>query len=301
MTSRHIGQLIILGLVVALIFGYAAFKVLGGTFFSLTLNSNASLEQGLVGYWTFDGADMVSNVADVSGQGNHGTLSASFAVASTTFLKIGQTTTTIAGNDSNEDITLPGVLAAGDIVLVGAASDGAIGGQLTTSGYALIDNHTGSSAGSLLGWKRMGSTPDTVVNFNNADNSQVVAVVIQVWRGVDSVTAIDATPVLATGASGDPNPGSFTTVTANTLRVIWGALDDDDVASGLTAPSGFENLIAGDTGQSSTGAGATAMLASRLEPNAGANNPDAFGTSGDDQSRTYHFALRQGTTTVATT
>jgi len=41
------------------------------------------LTNGLVGYWTFDGNDMVPNVLDVSGQGNHGDI-------------VGQTSTTTA-------------------------------------------------------------------------------------------------------------------------------------------------------------------------------------------------------------
>ncbi|MFC1721279.1 LamG domain-containing protein, partial [Patescibacteria group bacterium] len=42
---------------------------------------SSGLESGLVGHWTFDGPDMLSNVADTSGQGNNGSL-------------VGQTSTT---------------------------------------------------------------------------------------------------------------------------------------------------------------------------------------------------------------
>jgi len=41
---------------------------------SLTGYSNSSLTQGLVGWWTFDGRDMIPNVRDRSDQGNHGNL-----------------------------------------------------------------------------------------------------------------------------------------------------------------------------------------------------------------------------------
>ncbi len=52
-----------------------------------TLTSSAN--DGLVGHWTFDGKDMYSNVSDVSGQGNNGTISGQSATT-TTIGKIGQ-------------------------------------------------------------------------------------------------------------------------------------------------------------------------------------------------------------------
>ena len=45
----------------------------GATHVNATVNP-PNLQSGLVGHWTFDGPDMVSNVADSSGQGNNGRL-----------------------------------------------------------------------------------------------------------------------------------------------------------------------------------------------------------------------------------
>jgi hypothetical protein len=45
-----------------------------------------TLKSGLVGHWTFDGADLVSNVTDKSGQGNNGNMS---GFTSTTTAKVG--------------------------------------------------------------------------------------------------------------------------------------------------------------------------------------------------------------------
>lgn len=55
-------------------------------------NSNKSpstLSTGLTGYWTFDGKDMIQNVADVSGNGRHGSLE-SFTSTTTAPGKVGQ-------------------------------------------------------------------------------------------------------------------------------------------------------------------------------------------------------------------
>ncbi len=58
---------------------------------SAVVNSSkpSSLNSGLVGYWTFDGKDMIPNVRDVSGRGNHGYIQGQ--TATTTALgKLGQ-------------------------------------------------------------------------------------------------------------------------------------------------------------------------------------------------------------------
>ena len=55
-----------------------------GTHQNTTLNP-PNLKTGLVGHWTFDGKDMIKNVADSSGQGNNG------------FIKLFTSTTTVPG------------------------------------------------------------------------------------------------------------------------------------------------------------------------------------------------------------
>jgi hypothetical protein len=58
--------------------------------FAVTPNSGkASLNSGLVGHWTFDGKNMISNVADSSGGGNNGRL-VGFTSTTTAVGKIGQ-------------------------------------------------------------------------------------------------------------------------------------------------------------------------------------------------------------------
>jgi Concanavalin A-like lectin/glucanases superfamily len=61
-------------LLIATFYQYSVVK--GSTFFGITLRHNVDLDSGLVGHWTFDGADMSSTTAtDVSGNGNDGDLS----------------------------------------------------------------------------------------------------------------------------------------------------------------------------------------------------------------------------------
>jgi hypothetical protein len=54
------------------------------------LTTNSSLTNGLVGYWTFDGADVRNSVADKSGNGNNGGFAGSATSSAVTPGKLGQ-------------------------------------------------------------------------------------------------------------------------------------------------------------------------------------------------------------------
>src|SRR3989344_1420857 len=66
-----------------------------------------SISTGLVGWWTFDGKNMVSNVADSSGQGNHGNLN-------------GQTSTTTVPGKLGQALSFDG---SNDYVALGDVND----------------------------------------------------------------------------------------------------------------------------------------------------------------------------------
>ncbi len=182
-----------------------------------------------------------------------------------------------------------------DVVIIVGACDGAQPAtwQLT-AGYENLPLHnpTGTGPAHMVIAKRMGATPDTSVDIDYT-TALFVAGLIQIWRGVDLTTITSGTPTRANSTTGLPDPPSQTTAHDNALRVITGHLDDDDAASGTTAPSGYTNLFAYDTGQASTSVGATVMIASKLEPTAGASDPAAFaGSAGTDAWFSHHFALR---------
>lgn len=61
------------------------------------LGANKSLTNGLIGYWTFDGKDMVPNVRDMSGSGNTGRL-VNFAATTTVSGQIGQALSFVSSN-----------------------------------------------------------------------------------------------------------------------------------------------------------------------------------------------------------
>lgn len=206
---------------------------------------------------------------------------------------VGEASDRVPVSTSGYSVALP-TTAEGDVVVIAVARDNPLlagGSSVTTSGYTELSSTNATGPAFEYFYKRLTSTPDTSVVFDNSDSaSWPMAIVLQVFRGADDSTQID-NGLSDDSGSGNPDPPSHTTVTDGALRIIMGFLDDDDVAASVTAPSGFSNLIAYDADTGST-LGCTVMMATALAPTAGALDPDAFGSTGSDAWRASHFALR---------
>ena len=201
----------------------------------------------------------------------------------------------ISTGAGNETENLPASLSEDDIVVTAGVCDlGLSSTWVNTAGWTSLYHHTGGITVYYDVWyKRMGATPDSTVNIDQQAN-RITTCVSQAYSGVDTTTAIDNSYSLSDGSSGMPNAGSHTTVTNGALRIIIGALDDDDVTG--TAPSGYTNLVTNNTGVGDGSTGASIMLASKIAATAGAEDPAAFGGSGSDGWRAIHFALRPAAT-----
>ena len=109
---------------------YALYKS-GATQINNSNKSPGTLSQNLTGYWTFDGKDMIQNVADVSGNGRNGTL-------------VNYTSTTTAPGKVGQALTFNGVTGAGTYV------------NTTT-----VTNFMSSATGTISLWLRpTGSAPN---------------------------------------------------------------------------------------------------------------------------------------------
>ncbi|WP_396190270.1 fibronectin type III domain-containing protein [Flavobacterium sp.] len=188
------------------------------------------------------------------------------------------------GSSTSGTFTLPSGLQQGDVVIVGIGSDGSLAS--TPSGWTSINGTTQGTEYARTIYKVMGATPDTTVAISGiSTSSAAVAVAV---RGVNSTTVLDVTPTVASGATGMPDSPSITTTNSNTLGIIIGYLDDDNVSSSVTAPSGYENL----TVIESTTAGQTVMLATKNLAELGTESPSAFGGTGTDDWVGVTIALR---------
>lgn len=139
-----------------------------------------------------------------------------------------------------------------------------------------------------VSYKIMGATPDTSVTIpasgNNADGQ---AYVIQVFRGVDPTTPMDATPTYATGsgANNRPDPAVITPVTTGAWIVVTGggaaATGGTYTATYLTNFLTFNGV---DTNDASVGAGYyTAWTSGSYDPAAftggSATTSDSWGAT----------------------
>lgn len=202
------------------------------------------------------------------------------------------TTFSLAGGSGAQDVTLPGTPAQGDVVVVACGAD-LQGPVINTSGYTDIFANTTNDPPGAVAVKEMGATPDTVVNitagtFADRDTNGV----IQIWSGARSGDILAGTPpTAATGTTGTPNPPSMTVDEDGALVFAVGGQDDQDDAAGVSAPSGYSNLIAQDTQIGA--AGYTQMMAS-LQRDSGSEDPGAFTGIASDAWWAVTFALAPG-------
>lgn len=170
--------------------------------------------------------------------------------------------------------------------------------DLTAQGYTnltqLNPNTTTQDTSLCVCYKVMGSTPDTGVTMPSTGNNQdAQSWAIQCFRGVDSSSPMDTTPVSATGtATGRPNPGSITPVTAGAWVVICGG-GCAATGAAYTAPANFTtNFLTAntvDTNDAMVGSGYWSGWAS------GAVDPAAYTggtTNAADSWAAYTLALR---------
>lgn len=212
------------------------------------------------------------------------------------------------GTTSNTTVSLTGLTGgsgsapiAGDLVIVtfnvcNAGSNPPL--SIITSGYTVATDTWQNGAlkddSLLVAYKLMTSTPDTdviVSGTNSTGNPGVV--LVQVWRGVDSTTPMDVTPVLATGFfSSALDPGAITPVTAGAKIIVAGSAATTNTGTTLTA-TGLSNTVSNQFVASNTVAAAMGAI----DWTSGAYDPAAWSGGGSVVGETWlalTMALRPG-------
>ncbi len=178
--------------------------------------------------------------------------------------------------------------ATGDYLLYIAAADSADGASslMAPSGYTPIYETTDSNPNGGAWYKKLGAgeTSITLPAVASLGTSHVYT--MAVLKGVHATTPMDATRTTASGATGDPDCPSITTVTADAMVVAIGLIDDDTVTSVSAYPSGYTNT------DFNGGTGASIVMATKLVASPGAENPSAYNTSADDAWWAITLAFR---------
>lgn len=206
------------------------------------------------------------------------------------FLEMGTDNDATGGNNATFNFTA--TLQEGDVVITAVAADNIAGGQDgIPTGYTSLDSNLGSSVHAQCAYKQMGGTPDTSVTIPYLSDGRCNAYHYRIYRNVDKSTPIDATTTSATGDSANPDPASITT-TKDGAYVVCFAFCDDDVITGATYPSGYDNGQWVDGGRPA-GNNASLVSADKKVETAGAENPGTFAPTGfNDVWRCTTVALR---------
>ena len=126
----------------------------------------------------------------------------------------------------------------------------------------------------------------TSVSASNL-TSQSVHVMIA-FRGVDTSDPFGSTATRQS-SSGMPDPASITVNNSNSMVLIVGLLDDDDIASSVTAPAGYTLAEVQDTDSDDC----TVMTAYKSLTGTGTEDPGTFGGSGSDSYKAYTLELKK--------
>ena len=200
------------------------------------------------------------------------------------------TITYVGGTSSitSSNLTLTG-LQSGDFVLFFSASDDQDQNNLLLAGWSAIpglttqpDNDEDPNSAAFYKF----STGTSVTASGLASNSVQVMIA---FRGVKDIP-FDVNATESSATSGMPDPLSITPISDQCMSVIVGFLDDDVIASSVTAPSGYTLAVVEDASASTK---CTVMTAYKNLEQASIENPGAFGGSGDDYNKAVTIALRQ--------
>lgn len=185
--------------------------------------------------------------------------------------------------------------ASGDIVIVSFANVYGTFASMNVSGYTYInqryENDTRDTNAAAF-YKILTGTPDTQVNVYDDNGGLSGVCAVHVWRGVDTTTPMDVTPLSNGGGNtGIPDPSAITPVTAGAYVIAIG-IGTSNTTRTPTAPTGYSNLVFKSNLVS--GISQTIAFCSKAWTS-GAEDPGAFGgmdSNGQNTNVAYTIALR---------
>lgn len=126
------------------------------------------------------------------------------------------------------------------ILLTGYSDNSAIVPGPTTSGYTQAALLTSIDPKIYVGYKVMGSTPDTVVDVTPARDSRGTNTIAYAWRNIDTTTPLLTSAVTST-SSGVPFYAPEITFSGEGIVIATG-LRDTQTATGIAVPANMSNF-----------------------------------------------------------
>lgn len=172
---------------------------------------------------------------------------------------------------------------SGDLVIISYASGRLTDIDMAATGYTEVADLYGNSTFDInlwVGYKYLTSTDTQATITASATSTTAGSVaIVNVLRGVDSTTPIDATTVTVTSTgSGRPNPGAITPVTKDALIFVAGAGGGQSVSQSYNTP----DLLKFNTNWGLSTSSAIILTGIRYWNGSGAFDPGAFTAGGTD-------------------
>ena len=178
-----------------------------------------------------------------------------------------------------------------DFVLVMGAYDGtgtsAFGSaDGSAGGYTKIDGNQLNSFSHYAGYKFMGATPDSNIDVGDfaANSTANAAVVIAVFRGVNTTTPLDTTATGTSGTSTTINFSSITTVTDGAVVVAFSSTEQNNSLGASTGYTFIDDATA-------LNAGGSAGACYKTISTAGSETPSSISVTTTNY-KTISIALR---------
>lgn len=192
------------------------------------------------------------------------------------------TETQFSSASTTHNVTMPGTVAAGDLLICIIAFDGNPTLGTTPTGWTYLNaQNNGSTVKMAVYYKVADGTEDgTTVNFPTSSSEQAAAQVYRILSGQYS-----GVPYGFAGATGG-DPDSFTPTSARRFSVFVAQASDGDANAPTGSPTNYSTI---DTLVSGAGANGVGMgSAYRLDFNQSTiENPDTFTFSGTGVAITF--------------
>lgn len=219
------------------------------------------------------------------------------------FLRVGSSTLisvrdTVFGKvTAAATITMPmPTNGAADVVvgIIGHLGSGALTNPNTPSGFTVARAHS-TVFGRPNALVFYGVNPGASVSYTNPHADRDEAYIFRSYSLVDTASPLSGTvPAEGSTSNDDPDPPSITTADNNAMVVAFGCVNATD-NTGYSAPSGYTELTASAALDPTTAQTCTVMMANKLVPTAGAENPGAFTNSavtGSEETIGWTIALK---------
>jgi hypothetical protein len=201
------------------------------------------------------------------------------------------TTSNYTTNVTTHNVSMPGTVAAGDLLICLFTNDGSAT-VTTPAGWSSISstNNGTNVRASVLAKVATGSEGGTTVNFQTSATEQANAHVYRIpaanWYG--DLNGVEATGVSA-GTTTAPNPPSLSPSWGSD-NTLWLAYAGGSSYDGVNSyPSGYTN---GFHTQSNTGTAGASTASARLTSAVATNNPGSFSMASSESGVAVTVAIR---------